>query len=424
MHYHETSQATKWQLSSQNELNSLRERANRRAREWLAQGSGQTDDGGGDEAQQQQVPSIPLEVFGFAATRGDRSSLTTAGSEDVPVVTDESSPSYGPTHNALKQPFLNPTDECLLLSFYASKIPNMIGPRATLPRCVRAPKVAATACLLFKRFYLSNSVMMFDPKCMSVAAAFLASKVEDCMLDVRYLELATKEMNAPVGMDEILQAEVQLLKGCDFDLLMFHPYKTVLACTEDLRVYLKSDRGRCLVEIDDGGGENPNKHFVDRQVVGEDLRPMHNAAMEICDDVIVSDIPLMYGPGEIGMAALMVANDYVCDEPIMSPDNEQETGLSKHTKIDLIGYIRSRFQDSTNELQVKIDANAIESVVSRVTILSSIIRELKEGKHGCGNHNVDMESLKGVHKKLKKCRAWGQDSSGSKKKKKKRKADE
>ncbi|KAL3791495.1 hypothetical protein HJC23_011526 [Cyclotella cryptica] len=389
MHYHETTQATKWQLSSQNELNSLREHANRRAREWLALGSGQIEDGGGDE---QQLTSVPFQVFGFAATRGERLSLTTAEAQDVPVVADESSPSYGPTHNAINQPLLNPTDECLLLSFYASKIPNLIGPRATLPRCVRAPKVAATACLLFKRFYLSNSVMMYDPKCMSVAAAFLASKVEDCMLDVRYLELATKEMNAPVGMDDILKAEVQLLKGCDFDLLMFHPYKTVLACTEDLRV------------------------------VGEDLRPMHNAAMEICDDVIVSDIPLMYGPGEIGLAALMVANDYVCEEPIA--DNEEQTILSKHTKIDMIGYIQTRFQDSTNELHVKIDSTAIESLVARVTILSSKIRELKEGKHGCGNHNVDMESLKGVHKKLKKCRAWGQDSSGSKKKKKKRKADE
>eukprot|EP00804_Cyclotella_cryptica_P005094 CCRYP_011555-RB/>CCRYP_011555-RB protein AED:0.35 eAED:0.35 QI:0/0/0/1/0/0/2/0/217 len=214
MHYHETTQATKWQLSSQNELNSLREHANRRAREWLALGSGQIEDGGGDE---QQLTSVPFQVFGFAATRGERLSLTTAEAQDVPVVADESSPSY-------------------------AKIPNLIGPRATLPRCVRAPKVAATACLLFKRFYLSNSVMMYDPKCMSVAAAFLASKVEDCMLDVRYLELATKEMNAPVGMDDILKAEVQLLKGCDFDLLMFHPYKTVLACTEDLRVYLKSDR--------------------------------------------------------------------------------------------------------------------------------------------------------------------------------------
>jgi cyclin H len=253
---------------------------------------------------------------------------------------------------------------------------------------------------------------------MSVASAFLASKIEDCMLDVRYLELATKEMDAPVGTDDILKAEVQLLKGCDFDLLMFHPYKTVLACTEDLRVYLKSERGRGLAVIDDG-----DRKAQKRQVAGEDLRPMHDMAMKICDDIIVSDIPLLYGPGEVGLAALMVATEYVCNEPTETLGGQESTP-PQHTTIDVIGYIRSRFQDSTTELKVKIDSSAIETVVSRVTVLRCKIRELKEGKHGCGNHQVDMESLKAINKKLKKCRAWGQDISGGKKKKKKRKAEE
>jgi cyclin H len=71
-----------------------------------------------------------------------------------------------------------------------------------LPRCKRDAKVAATASLLFRRFYLSNSVMMHDPKTMLAAAAFLAAKVEDCMLDVRYLEMGTKEMNAPVPVND------------------------------------------------------------------------------------------------------------------------------------------------------------------------------------------------------------------------------
>ena len=405
MHYQEISQATKWQLSSQNELNSLRFYANKRARDWLAQTH---DAATSDETDTSQQPL--LEVSGFASARTD--------SKIHEGEIDESSTSYGATTDSKSHPLLNPTDESLLLSFYASKIPHLIGPRASLPRCIRQPKVAATACLLFKRFYLSNSVMMYDPKSMSVASAFLAAKIEDCMLDIRYLELATKEMNAPVPMDDILKAEVQLLKGCDFDLLMFHPYKTVLACTEDLRVYLKSEKGKRLAVIDDGDGESTT-----RLVAGEDLRPMHDAAMKICDDVIVSDIPLLYGPGEVGLAALMVANEDICKEPVPSTENENAEGEShtKHAKIDMIGYIKSRFQDSTNEQQVKVDSAAIETIVARVTSLCTKIRELKEGKHGCGNHEVDMEALKGVHKKLKKCRAWGQSE---KTKKKKRKAEE
>ena len=189
----------------------------------------------------------------------------------------------------------------------------------------------------------------------------------------------------------------------------------MLSCTEDLRVYLKSERGKGLVDLE-------GKEEERRMVAREDLRPMHYMAMKICYDVIVSDVPLLFGPGEVGLSALMVANEYVCESSSAGIGEVAEAAEStpKQTKIDIIGYIRSRFQDSSND-DIKIDSTAVESVVERVTRLGTIIRELKEGKHGCGNHNVDMESLKGVHKKLKKCRAWGLDG---KKKKKKRKAEE
>lgn len=91
-----------------------------------------------------------------------------------------------------------------------------------------------------------------------------------------------------------------------------------------------------------------------------------------------------------------------------------------------MGYIRLRFQDSTDS-KVKVDKAAIDAVTRRVSKLGQMIRELREGKHGCGNHNVDMEKLKSLNKKLKKCRAWGaseKKESKKKKKSKKRKADD
>ena len=72
------------------------------------------------------------------------------------------------------------------MDFYAAKLPSLIGPLAQLPRLRREVKVSATAALLFRRFYLSNSVMLFDPKAIMVAAAFLASKVEDAMSPVSF----------------------------------------------------------------------------------------------------------------------------------------------------------------------------------------------------------------------------------------------
>eukprot|EP00584_Thalassiosira_punctigera_P005008 CAMPEP_0172533396 /NCGR_PEP_ID=MMETSP1067-20121228/6122_1 /TAXON_ID=265564 ORGANISM="Thalassiosira punctigera, Strain Tpunct2005C2" /NCGR_SAMPLE_ID=MMETSP1067 /ASSEMBLY_ACC=CAM_ASM_000444 /LENGTH=415 /DNA_ID=CAMNT_0013318041 /DNA_START=31 /DNA_END=1278 /DNA_ORIENTATION=- len=414
MHYEESSQATKWQLSSQAELNSLRERSNRRAREVLSTcgdnfESVPADAGGGDVKMedvskeggdsQKNMTNNPCEVYGFAETRGDPPKATDLGDDiiDSQQLMQESDPNYGPNRTSKTRgnhPLLTPGDESAFVTFYCSKIPSLIA------ICRRSAKVAATACLLFRRFYLSNSVMMHDPKTMLAAAAFLATKVEDCSVTVRCLEKGTKEMSAPVLMNDILDAEVKFIKGIDFDLLVFSPYKTVLACTEDLRTFLKSDKGRGLITFSGQDGE-------DRQLAGEDLRPIHDAAMEICDDVIVSDIPLLFAPGEVGLAALMIANECVSG-----------SGDEASSSVDIMGYVRSRFQGT-------VDAASVDAVTCRVSKLSEMIRELKEGKYGCGNYKVDMDTLKGLNKKLKKCRAWGSpDKNESKKKKKKRKTED
>ncbi|KAL7445924.1 hypothetical protein ACHAXM_011743 [Skeletonema potamos] len=433
MLYEESSQAVKWQLSSQAELNSLRERANRRARDALSREEESAAGAAGDYSKTAPADgngsqslttttttktsaanNIPLTVFGFADTRGDRPKSTTDqdNNDQIILLMSEDDPNYGPTKTSTARgsnALLTPSDETLLLSFYCSKIPLLIGPHATLPRCKRDAKVAATASLLFRRFYLSNSVMIHDPKPMLAAAAFLAAKVEDCMLDVRYLEMGTKEMNAPVPLNDILDAEIRLIQGIDFDLLVFSPYKTILSITEDLRTFLKSERGKGLVTWN---------REEQRQLVGEDLRPIHDMAMKIVDDVVVSDIPLMYAPGEVGTAALVVANEDVSNNLKGSDDGGVEVDKAESPEIDIVGYIRSRFED-TDESGVVVDSEAIDALVERVSRLSQLIRELREGKHGCGNYNADMNELKGINKKLKKCRAWGSGSSEKKKRKRK-----
>jgi len=288
----------------------------------------------------------------------------------------------GPMQTEGFDSFLYPEEEALLVSFYASKLPSLIGPMAQLPRLRRDSKLPATAAMLLRRFYLSNSVMIHDPKAIMVGAAFLAAKVEDAMTDYRYLEEGTNLMNSPVTLSEIIPAEVSLLSGINFELLCFHPYKAVLAITEDLRTYLKSEKGRCLVKFGNGS---------DRRIVGKDLMPMHDAAHSIVNDVIVSDIPLLYTPGQIGLAALMVAN-------------EKQEGRENIPQVDILGYLSHKFE----EVKIPQMRSLLHEICTK-------LHELKEGKHGCASHKVDMQKLKGIHKKLKKCRIWGI------KKKKKRK---
>ena len=193
-------------------------------------------------------------------------------------------------------------------------------------------------------------------------------------------------MNAPVTVAEILPAELALLAGINFDLFCFHQYKAVLAFTEDLRTYLKSEKGRSLATF--RNGEN-------RPVVGQDLKPMHDMARKIVDDVIVSDVPLLYSPGQVGLAALMVANDELQKDPNENAPN-----------IDLLGYVQQRFDNKVNP----------EFMKEKMTDLCSMLKGLQEGNYGCGNHNTDLHALKAVHKKLKKCRVWGKSSKSKKRK--------
>lgn len=353
-------------------LEECRAKGNLKAREYLANIDKKQEDGQSNG----NSSMFPVECFGHGYAKRD---IDTEGGEETDPTT------LGPWKNASDHPFVSPEEEQILVAFYASKLPSLVGPLAQVPRLRRESKVTATAAMLLRRFYMSNSVMIHDPKAIMVAAAFLATKVEDATADIRYLEDGTNLMNAPVSQADIIPAELALLEGINFNLLCFHPYKAVVALTEDLRTFLKSDKGIALV--------------ANRRIAGEDLKPMYDAARAVLDDVIVSDIPLLYTPGQIGLAALMVANEDVQKEPL--PMEGEDTRLPP---LDLLGYVKMRFSEEGGQ-----------EMESFMEDLVPMLRGLREGMHGCANHNVDMTKLKAVHKKLKKCRAWGKKEKKNKK---------
>ena len=49
------------------------------------------------------------------------------------------------------------------------------------------PRVAATACVFFRRFYLRNDFCTVDPRAVAPAALYLAAKVEETLLQARLL---------------------------------------------------------------------------------------------------------------------------------------------------------------------------------------------------------------------------------------------
>jgi len=70
-------------------------------------------------------------------------------------------------------------DQDTLVHFHAHQIQRLVGPNAIFPELRRSASVLSTAIMLFRRFYLSNSVVDFHPRDIAAASALLAVKV-DC----------------------------------------------------------------------------------------------------------------------------------------------------------------------------------------------------------------------------------------------------
>jgi hypothetical protein len=62
----------------------------------------------------------------------------------------------------------------------------LVGPNAVFQGLVRSASVLATAVVFLRRFFMSNSVLHFESRKIAVAAAFLASKVEESIIEVSF----------------------------------------------------------------------------------------------------------------------------------------------------------------------------------------------------------------------------------------------
>ena len=399
MDYDNSTHVKSWTFTPQ-QLQQLRARVNQEALQYLQN--------------QQQLSSVK-------ETNADATQVAGANSETIstlPIIAESFAKNYKQSNNdTTMQPtpdsssssitILTPEEELTIINFYSSKLLTLIGPSATLPKLKRDIKVASTAALILKRFYLSNSITLFDPKIIMVASAFLASKIEDAMCDVRYIEDGTRAMQAHAKIKEIIEAEIALVKGVDFDICCFHPYKVVLAYTEDLRTFLKSKDGKqCVIVLSNDKNSNVQRDFVS----GEDLRPIYDKARDIVQQLVFgSDVMLLASPGKIGLAAMMLANERLLE---VQNENGHQDGVG--ITIDFREYLRVRFADERKE-------HEIETLWNEIAILFQVVK--KAADQLLLQPEPDMVALKGIHKKLKKCRVWGIEDK-KKKKKKKRKRDD
>ena len=153
-------------------------------------------------------------------------------------------------------------------------------------------RVIATGTVYFQRFYSKNSYASTDPILVLVTCMYLASKVEEAPVRIRVLCAEASRMMQELGYHElpnhiptIAEMEFYLLEELDFDLLVFHPYDTLMTLCDACVSYVKMDTNH-------------------RDEVQAALR---QASWSIVNDMYRSSLPLEQPPYVLAVAALYLA---------------------------------------------------------------------------------------------------------------------
>uniref|UniRef100_A0A7S3LNN9 Cyclin-like domain-containing protein n=2 Tax=Aplanochytrium stocchinoi TaxID=215587 RepID=A0A7S3LNN9_9STRA len=212
------------------------------------------------------------------------------------------------------------------------------------------PRVLWTAAIMFRRFYLNNSLINNenDPTLMMLTSIFVAGKAEEApytsaLRGINVGALCAKT-NSKFAVKDIIKAEINFLEGIQFHLVVFNP-------TRPLKGYIQVLKG----DQNGPGWEEYGK---------------------ICDEVILfsilSDCCLMFPPSQIALAVLLFA----CERMEIPP-------VTKDTIL--------------NEFIFKSLEKGSEKANKILQVFESISKELEYG-----SRDPEKKLYRAANKKLKK----------------------
>eukprot|EP00884_Botryococcus_braunii_P016835 jgi/Botrbrau1/3835/Bobra.0183s0060.1 len=143
-------------------------------------------------------------------------------------------------------------------------------------------RVVATAVTYLRQFYLRACLVEVDPRLLAPACLYLAAKAEEAQLQAKVLLHFIKKMHAPntgryqhvpaVDVKHLLDLEMVLLEGLNFDLVVFSPY-----------------------------------HDLERMLLDAGLVDIAPTAWSVCNDSYRTDLCVLYPPYIIALACVVVA---------------------------------------------------------------------------------------------------------------------
>ena len=135
-------------------------------------------------------------------------------------------------------------------------------------------KAICTALAYYKRFYINNSVIDYDPVQMMFTSMFLSCKTEEINIrDIKNFCQNFRESDPKA----ILQLEYCLISGIKFHLYVFSPKKSLKALLESLK---------------------------DSVFNAEERKSVETKSEDFIEKCLISDIFFKYSPAEIALSSL------------------------------------------------------------------------------------------------------------------------
>ncbi|GHJ89211.1 hypothetical protein NliqN6_5613 [Naganishia liquefaciens] len=173
----------------------------------------------------------------------------------------------------------------------------------------------ATANIYFKRFYLNNALCETDPFILTACCVYVAAKVDETPVHIKSVVSEARAMFSefgyrgfPADYTKLAEMEFYLLEDLEFDLIVFHPYRTLAAVC-----------GREPVDA----GEFPADPALDTLTAAERVDKLFGKgsgqpgsdvedsilqmAWFILNDTYRTDLSLLYPPYLIALAALYLS---------------------------------------------------------------------------------------------------------------------
>lgn len=259
------------------------------------------------------------------------------------------------------------------MSFYVSELLRA-GDHAEVGSVVKA-----TGAALFRRFYVTNSIMTYPPQDMLIVALFFACKAEGIF--PRIGDFISKF--GKTNPEEILAGEYLLSGGIRYAYEVKHPFRALGGATMELRKLGDIDENR--------------------------IRAAEKRAYDIlCFSPLITDAYFHYTPSQIMFAALSLADrglaerlmsrtfHYVTPPPSSGPGTPMATGDTTVARAREI---------KVEDKEAVIGSHIRDKVLGTIEACRDMLsKELPERREHWSNKAVYKAQIQPIRKKLAKCR--------------------